>query len=156
MTMRVKLVESDAELEKVCGVLLQLRNAFDREGLIRQVAEQRRGGYQLAYVESGGVVLCVAGFAIATKLAWGTHLYVDDFVTDDRHRRSGAGARLMDWLKAHARERGCREIHLDSGVSNFAAHGFYLRQGFHIASHHFAIRSLAPSELGSGPAVPSR
>lgn len=142
MAMNVKLVETDAELDKISGILNQLRNAFDKDGLIAQVKEQRKRGYELVYVESDGVVLCVAGFVVAGKLAWGRHVYIDDFVTAESHRRSGAGALLMDWFKAHARERGCQQIHLDSGVTNFVAHSFYLRQGFTIASHHFAIKEL--------------
>ena len=85
---------------------------------------------------------------MATKLAWGEHLYVDDLVTSERHRGSGAGAHLVAWLKQHARERGCKQVHLDSGVANFAAHRFYLPQGFDIASHHFAIRELAAELAG--------
>lgn len=88
------------------------------------------------------MVLCVAGFVIGVKLAWGRHIYIDDLVTAEGHRRSGAGAHLIEWFKAYAREHGCQQIHLDSGVINFVAHSFYLRQGFSIASHHFSIKEL--------------
>jgi GNAT superfamily N-acetyltransferase len=140
--MSVRLVETDADLDKVTDTLLQLRNAFDKNGLIAQIKEQRKLGYELAYVERAGSVLCVAGFVVALKLAWGKHIYIDDFVTGESYRRSDAGALLANWFKAHARQRGCRQIHLDSGVTNFVAHSFYLRQGFNIASHHFAIKEL--------------
>jgi hypothetical protein len=49
---------------------------------------------------------------------------------------------MIEWLKAHARELGCRQLHLDSGVQRFGAHRFYLRHGFNIASHHFSIVDL--------------
>jgi len=142
MTMEVKLVESDADLEKLTGVLLQLRSGFDKDDLIVQIKEQRKRGYELAYVESDGMVFCVAGFVIAVKLAWGRHIYIDDFVTGEGYRRSGAGAHLIEWFKAYARKHGCQQIHLDSGVTNVVAHSFYLRQGFNIASHHFSIKGL--------------
>ena len=143
MTMEVRLVESDAQLEMISGVLLQLRSSFDKESLVAQIKEQQKRGYELAYVESDGTVLCVAGFVVSVKLAWGKHIYIDDLVTDERYRSSGAGGRLIDWFKSYARERGCKQIHLDSGVQNFAAHRFYLRRGFNIASHHFSIKDLA-------------
>lgn len=142
MPMTVHIAESDAELEKISGVLLQLRTAFNRESLIAQIKKQRQRGYQIAYVESAGEVLCVAGFVVETKLAWGRHIYVDDLVTAEKHRSSGAGAKLIAWLKSHARELGCNQLHLDSGVQRFAAHKFYLREGFSITSHHFAITDL--------------
>jgi GNAT superfamily N-acetyltransferase len=142
VTMSVKIVQSDADLRRVSAVLLHLRPAFDADGLIAQIKEQMQLGYQVAYVESGGEVLCVAGFVIGKKLAWHKHIYVDDLVTAEHQRSKGAGAMMIAWLKAHARQLGCRQLHLDSGVQRFAAHKFYLREGFHISSHHFSIADL--------------
>ena len=141
--MIVRMAESEADLRRVSPVLLQLRPAFDEAGLIAQIAQQRRAGYRVAYVESDGKVLCVAGFVVGTKLAWGKHVYVDDLVTAEGERSKGAGAAIIAWLKAYAREQGCTQLHLDSGVQRFAAHRFYLREGFDIASHHFSITDLA-------------
>jgi len=140
----VRIAESDAELEEAAGVLLQLRPAFDKAGLIAQIRKQQREhGYRVAYVSSSREVLCVAGFVVAMKLAWGKHLYVDDLVTAEGRRSQGAGAAMIAWLKAHARELGCDQLQLDSGVQRFRAHRFYLREGFEISSHHFALRGLA-------------
>ena len=41
--MNVKLAESDEDLERVSGVLLELRSAFNRESLIEQVHARRHG-----------------------------------------------------------------------------------------------------------------
>jgi GNAT superfamily N-acetyltransferase len=140
--MKIRLAESDADLDKISSVLLQLRTAFDRDGLIAQIKQQRDQGYRVAYVEADGEVLCVAGFVIGTKLAWGRHMYVDDLVTAENRRSKGAGAAMMAWLKQHARQLGCRQLHLDCGVQRFASHRFYLGQGFNLASHHFSITDL--------------
>jgi GNAT superfamily N-acetyltransferase len=142
--MKIDIAESDADLERISGVMLQLRPAFGSEAaLLARIKEQMRSGYRIAYVESEGEVLCVAGFVVGTKLAWGKHVYVDDLVTADRHRSKGAGAKMIAWLKDHARELGCEQLHLDSGVQRFDAHRFYLRHGFNIGSHHFSIVNLA-------------
>lgn len=140
--MNVQLVTSEVELLEVAKVLLQLRPQYNLESLMNQIGLQREAGYKLAYVTSDNQVLCVAGFVIGQKLAWGKHLYVDDLVTDEAHRSSGAGAILVNWLKQYAREIGCGQMHLDSGVQRFPAHRFYLREGFNIASHHFSIAEL--------------
>jgi len=145
VTMSVSIAKSDTELRKISELLRHLRPAFDTEGLISQVREQMQSGYQVAYVESGGEVLCAAGFVVGQKLAWGKHIYVDDLVTSEHHRSRGAGAKMIAWLKAHARQLGCTQLHLDSGVQRFAAHKFYLREGFHISSHHFSITDLENS-----------
>jgi GNAT superfamily N-acetyltransferase len=144
--MRILLAQTDTDLERVSPVLRQLRPQYTHEALMGRIRAQRADGYHLAYVESDDArVLCVAGFVISSKLAFGRHLYVDDLVSDAAARSTGAGKAIMDWLKAHARAQGCVQLHLDSGVQRFDAHRFYLREGFRIASHHFAI-DLAPSE----------
>lgn len=140
--MRVSEAKTEAELGKVIEVLLQLRTDFTAAALGAQIRAQQRDGYRIAYVESAGAVLCVAGFVVATKLAWGRHIYVDDLVTAAHRRSEGAGAFMLDWLRQQARELGCRELHLDSGVQRFAAHRFYLRHGFEISSHHFSLSEL--------------
>ncbi len=147
--MNVRIAETDSELSKASDVLLELRGAFTKDALIEQIKKQRRDGYRVAYVEADdGEVLCVAGFVVGTKLSWGKHVYVDDLVTAERHRSTGAGARMLDWLKAHARSLGCGQLHLDSGVQRFGAHRFYLREGFNIGSHHFSITDLKAPERG--------
>lgn len=140
--MQVKHLDSEAELQRIAPVMRQLRPQYDHEQLIEQIRKQQAQGYQLAYVEEGDAVLCVAGFVIGEKLAWQKHLYVDDLVSSEQQRSRGAGKLLMDWLKQYAREQGCRQLHLDSGVTRHAAHRFYLREGFAINSHHFAITGL--------------
>lgn len=149
--MNIRIADSDADLERISEVLLQLRSTFSREALIAQIKRQSESGYQVAYVESGGEVLCVAGFVVGTKLAWGKHIYVDDFVTAERHRSKGAGARMVTWLKAHARQLGCRQLHLDSGVQRFSAHRFYLRERFSIGSHHFSLTDLESADSQKAP-----
>ncbi|MFQ3219905.1 MAG: hypothetical protein ACI96W_002272, partial [Paraglaciecola sp.] len=36
-----------------------------------------------------------AGFVIASKLAWGKHLYVDDLVTAPLRRFTGVGSQML-------------------------------------------------------------
>ena len=140
--MQVKLLSEDRELEQIAPVLLELRPQYSQAQLLQQIRKQQADGFQLAWVEEDGAVHCVAGFVIAEKLAWQKHLYVDDLVSSEKQRSRGAGKMLMDWLKHYAREQGCQQLHLDSGVQRFAAHRFYLREGFAIASHHFSIDQL--------------
>ncbi|WP_232360977.1 GNAT family N-acetyltransferase [Paraneptunicella aestuarii] len=140
MTMQVHFARSSDEWERCYPVMKQLRPQYDLASFCEQIAVQVQEGYQLAYVEMNGQVIAVAGFVIATKLAWGKHLYVDDLVTDDNKRSTGAGKCLLDALIEFAKSQDCQELHLDSGVQRFEAHRFYLREGMHITSHHFQLR----------------
>ncbi|KDM93531.1 GNAT family N-acetyltransferase [Photobacterium galatheae] len=134
--------EKHSDLSSVLDVLLQLRPQYDRASLLAQIQTQQAQGYQVVYVKSGDQVLGVAGFVVTEKLAWGKAIYVDDLVTDQHHRSQGVGDCLIQWLKDYGQAQGCRQLHLDSGVQRFAAHRFYLRQGFNIASHHFSITDI--------------
>ena len=140
--MEMKIARSEAELRKVSPVLLQLRSQYTEDSLVVQIQLQQERGYQLAYVENDGDVLCVIGFVMSSKLSWGKNIYIDDLVTNEAARSTGAGKFAIDWFKNHCRENGCQQLHLDSGVTRFPAHKFYLREGFSITSHHFAVREI--------------
>jgi GNAT superfamily N-acetyltransferase len=139
LTATVAIAESEADLRRAGRVLRQLRTGFDEDRLLAQVKEQMQLGYRIAYVESGSDVLCVAGFVVGVKLAWGRHIYVDDLVTAEGRRSQGAGAQMIAWLIQHARQLGCAQLHLDSGVQRIAAHRFCLREGFDNSSRHFSM-----------------
>ena len=97
-----------------------------------------QAGYKLLCVEEGGKVVAVAGYRIGLNLFMGKHLYVDDLVTAGDVRSKGYGEQLISWLREHAIAEGCQYFHLDSGTHRGAAHRFYFRQGFTIASYHFS------------------
>jgi GNAT superfamily N-acetyltransferase len=134
----VLLAESDDQIAACAPVLAQLRPDVTAAGFVARVRGLAAGGYRLACVVEAGAVVAVAGFHVRENLAWGRHLYVDDLVSDAARRSTGAGAALIEWLAAHARQHGCTSLQLDSGVQRFAAHRFYLRERFVISSHHFA------------------
>ncbi len=141
-TMQVYLLQSDSELDLVIDIFLQLRAQYDFESLKLQIKKQQKSGYQIAYVKRDEKVICVAGFVIGEKLAWGKHIYIDDLVTNEVCRSTGAGTFLINWFKEYAKEIGCKQLHLDSGVQKFPAHRLYLRERFNIASHHFSITDI--------------
>ena len=92
--MEMKVARSEAELRKVRPVLLQLRSQYTEDSLVVQIQLQQERGYQLAYVENDGDVLCVIGFVMSSKLSWGKNIYIDDLVTNEAVRSTGAGRPL--------------------------------------------------------------
>jgi GNAT superfamily N-acetyltransferase len=131
---------SDArDIDATFEVMKQLRPHITRDTYLGTVQRMMKSGYRLVAVIASGRVEAVAGYRYSENLAWDTHLYVDDLVTDERARSKGHGKLLLDWLKREATARGCRDLHLDSGVQRFDAHRFYLRERMDITSHHFRI-----------------
>ena len=68
-------------------------------------------------------------------------MYVDDLVTDEARRSTGAGELLLDHLQVVSREAKCEYFKLDSGTHRHQAHKFYFREGMVIQAFHF-LKSL--------------
>jgi GNAT superfamily N-acetyltransferase len=120
--------------------MVQLRSHLTPASFRERTHNQHREGYEIAFVQDGGVVTAVAGFRVMEMLAYGRILYVDDLVTDEAERSKGHGEALVDWLLEYARARDCVELQLDSGVQKFRAHAFYFRKRMHISAYHFALK----------------
>lgn len=142
-TMTIRLASTRQDLTNLAPVLLELRPQYTTKTLLQQISKQQAEGYQLASLEMDSRIVCVAGFVITEKLAWGKHLYVDDLITFENIRSRGAGKAMIAWLKQFARAQGCRELHLDSGMHRLDAHRFYDREGFDRACLHFSITDLS-------------
>lgn len=134
----IQLAVNDETIRACFPAMQQLRPHLKESEFVERVRGQQEVGYRLAYSEDGGEVVAIAGFRVNESLAWGRFLYVDDLVTVESVRSQGYGQRLMDWLLALARDEGCGQFHLDSGVQRFGAHRFYLANRMDIRSHHFS------------------
>lgn len=137
--MTIDLARTDADKLACFPVLKELRTHLEEADFMTQLRRLEAQDYQLAFVRDEGQVAAVAGFWVSEAFAYGKYMHVYDLVTGEGARSQGHGAALMDFLKTLARDAGCAQLHLDSGVQRFAAHKFYLREGFRIASHHFAL-----------------
>ncbi len=129
---------TEAEISATFPVMHQLRPHLSEDEYLGLVNCMQRSGYRLATATENGEVRCAAGFRIVEFLAWGRFLYVDDFVTTEDARSQGQGKRMLDWLASLAREEGCGQLQLDSGVQRHDAHRFYFREGMKISSYHFS------------------
>jgi len=135
--MDIHLAETDADIASCFPVMVNLRPELLEEAFVERVRAQQAKGYHLARVSVGEIPVAVAGFWLRENLAWGRHLYVDDFVTVSTHRSQGHGATLLAWLCWFAGENGCAQLHLDSGTHRVDAHRFYEREGMIRSSYHF-------------------
>lgn len=139
MALEVRELKTPSEWLQAWSVMQELRPNHDEASFLESVARQQAGGYRLAGLFDSEGTISVAGFRFLEMLWRGPMIYVDDLVTREDHRGTGAGTLMFEWLVAEARRLGCRALHLDSGVQRHAAHGFYFARGMHIAAHHFAL-----------------
>jgi GNAT superfamily N-acetyltransferase len=139
MEINLANAETPAAILRCFPVMVQLRPHLREEGFVERVVRQQAQGYHLCYLEADAQVRAVAGYRYFEALAWGRICYVDDLVTDAECRSQAFGRALFDWLVSRAREAGCEQFHLDSGVQRFDAHRFYLTRRMAISAHHFAM-----------------
>ena len=135
----VALAQRKEEISLCYPVMAQLRPQYSLDQFVSQVEVQMKEGYHLAYLIDETIIKSVAGFRISQNLAWGKFLYVDDLVSDQKYRHSGAGTVLFEWIVDYAKYNQCQQLHLDSGVQRHQAHRFYVRRGMDISSHHFVL-----------------
>jgi GNAT superfamily N-acetyltransferase len=138
---RIAIANTPEEIRRCHLVMRELRPLFhEPEQFVERVLRQQKEGYQLAFLESEGEVCAVAGYRFLESLFSGKFLYIDDLVTRESDRSCGFGGELIDWLIEQAREHGCENLELDSGVQRFDAHRFYLLKRMNISSYHFRIK----------------
>jgi len=139
--MRIAIITLPSEINAVFPLMAQLRGRIRAETFVAEVQRHQKFGYILAggfedgRFEAGGFEddqpVVLAGFREAHTLSRGSHLFVDDLVTDHRARGKGHGAAMMRWLARYAMERGLPRVFLDSRDS---ARGFYERLGFRFST----------------------
>ena len=140
MSAVVRQLTTDEDILAARGVMRQLRPQIPEADYLSTVRRMMQtDGYLQAAVFDGDAVVAVAGYRFMEILYAGKTLYVDDLNTDETRRSRGYGKALMDWLKREARERGCVQLQLDSGVQREQTHRFYFREGLTINCYHFRL-----------------
>lgn len=135
----IRLLESQDELRASFRVMSQLRTHLTEDEYMARLSRQREEEhYQVVGLwDKSGEFRAVGGFRLATALAHGKFIYVDDLVSDEAARSEGHGTKLLDWISRYGKEHGCTSLHLDSGVQRHDAHRFYLRERMDIVFYHF-------------------
>ena len=141
--MEILVVQTDDEIEKCFEVMHFLRPHLLKDKFIEKVHKQFDQGYQMACIGDNDIAFSLIGYRFLETMAWGRILYIDDLITHPDHQRSGYAGMLLDWVFEVAQNKGCDEIHLDSGYQRLDAHRLYLNKGFHMTSHHFS-KSINP------------
>ena len=135
----IRTCTTDTEILTCFPVVHELRPHLTEPEFIARVRKQMLAGYRMVFLEDDGDIRAVAGYRVSDALAWGHFLYVDDLVVSAAVRGSGYGGILIEWLIEQARNNGCDQFHLDSGVHRLDAHRFYEQHKLSKSSYHFSM-----------------
>lgn len=79
------------------------------------------------------------GYVILTKYhsveKGGLTIYIDELYVEERHRRQGIGAAIMNEIREIARSQGAKTLWAQSEPHNQAAQTFFTSQGFQVSSY---------------------
>ncbi|HEX6133058.1 MAG TPA: GNAT family N-acetyltransferase [Longimicrobiales bacterium] len=106
------------------------------------LADARLGAVWLA--EIGGAAVGHAVMTVCFSMEYGgLRAFIDDLYVQQRARRQGAGAALLDAVRVAADERGVRALHVEVGPDNPTARRLYDRAGYVESGHLFLSLPLA-------------
>jgi len=118
------------ELFTVYDVLHQLRPSLSYKEFEDLIYDMRYMDYTMFGIMEGEELITYAGVAVQTNLYHKRHLYVFDFVTDEKHRFKTYGKMMLEYLNDYAKTCMCENIVLSSGFARENAHQFYEESGF--------------------------
>lgn len=141
MNTKIAIAKSDKEISACFEAMHELRPHLKKEKFVATINKMKKEGYILAYLKENKKVVAATGYRYINNLFSGKLIYVDDLSTMQQYRKRGYAKMLMDFIRGEAEKNKCNHIDLDSGCGphRYDAHRFYLRYGFNITSHHFAL-----------------
>ncbi|SFP44847.1 GNAT family N-acetyltransferase [Salibacterium halotolerans] len=115
----------EAEVRRVFFLIQQLRPRLHEEEYIRAVRRMQKEGYRLFAWKEGKSITAAAGLRFQENLYNGFHMWLDDFVTDERKRSQGIGRKALSDIESFAESQGAELVALSSGLERTLAHSFY-------------------------------
>jgi GNAT superfamily N-acetyltransferase len=123
-------IEGLADISAAHTVMLELRpHLATVELFVQQIIRQQAQGYRLTAAWSGQKIVGLVGYRVQENLLFGRFVFVDDLVVSASFRKSGTGALLLDAARRYARELGCKQLVLETGLQKVLAQRFYFREG---------------------------
>ncbi|MGY4690007.1 GNAT family N-acetyltransferase [Salibacterium sp. K-3] len=121
-------LHNEEEIRAVFFLIHQLRPYLNEESYIQTVRRMQQGGYRLFAWKDNTEYTAVAGVKFQENLYNGYHLWLDDFVTDERKRSQGIGQQALSDIESFAKRQGAQYVVLSSGLQRTNAHSFYERK----------------------------
>ena len=105
--------------------------------LIERFTEMFEHRYECHGMYWDDVLVGVFGLWFATRHYAGKTCEPDHVFINPEYRGKGIGKQVFQWIYNYARKRGCETSELNSYVSNYPSHKFYMNEGYDILGYHF-------------------
>lgn len=137
--MQIAFIDDEAGIARSFELMSVLRPRLTRQAYLDAVSRlAATTGYRLVGLDDDGL-RALAGIRLGEWLHSGRYLEVEELVTAQDDRSRGYGRALLAWIADHARQHGCAQMRLVSGVQRADAHRFYEREGMAWEAKYFSM-----------------
>ncbi|WP_317194003.1 GNAT family N-acetyltransferase [Aquimarina mytili] len=114
-----------------------MNNQFEDEILMERFTEMFDQNYECWGVYQDDKQIGIFGLWFMTRHYAGRSCEPDHVYIDDTYRGKGIGKKVFAWIYEYAQSKGCETSELNSYVSNYPSHKFYLNENYEIWGYHF-------------------
>src|SRR5271156_2905109 len=129
VTVRRARMGDAPRIAKLCGELGYPSTAAKVARRLRAMKPASHHAVFVAATNADGVVGWLH-ISISHVLESDTRAELNGLIVSESQRSLGAGAQLLAFAEAWAKQRKCKEVNLRSNVIRERAHRFYLREGY--------------------------
>lgn len=113
-------------------------NKFSDQILKQRFEEMFTQNYECVGVYHDQQLVGITGLWYQTRHYAGKSCETDHVYIHPAYRSKGIGDQLFAFIEAHAKQKGCEAVELNTYVQNSPSHKFYYNAGFNIIGFHFA------------------
>lgn len=133
----MKMVAANAldlnDLKRFFELLKELRPHLTFDSFRQIFSEaQKTSNYQIIGLEDETGLVALMGYRILHDFVHGKHIYIDDLVSKEASRSKGYGTILLEHAEEIAKENGCTNLRLCTGIENEAGKKFYQKNNWNL------------------------
>ena len=126
------------EISQILPLIQKLmEHQFSDELLQERFEEMLEQNYECFGIFMDEELVGVFGLWFMTRHYAGRSCEADHIYIEEHLRNKGIGKKLFNFIYEYATEKGCETSELNSYVSNYRSHKFYLNEGYVIKGYHF-------------------
>ncbi|WP_062062518.1 GNAT family N-acetyltransferase [Aquimarina longa] len=114
-----------------------MKNQFSDDILMQRFEEMFEQNYECWGVYLDKELIGIFGLWFMTRHYVGRSCEPDHVFIKEAYRSKGIGKKVFTWIYEYAKSRGCEASELNSYVTNYPSHKFYLNEGYEIWGYHF-------------------
>ena len=125
------------DISSIIPLLRILNDAISEETLHERLHEMVAQGYECVGAYDEGRLIGISGLWTLTKYYVGRHIEPDNVVILPEYRGKAVGEKLMEWIYAYGRSKGCVASELNCYVTNSGGQKFWANEGYRVIGFHY-------------------